>query len=110
MGTKHAGILEPSLRTPPLGGTVCPDPAWQAGRTLILQGPMAFLGAHWVLTASVTGQPASTVAPPLPLPPGVPEGSIPYSDVLSTGTIVAVPPPDEEGFTAFADVPDGTAR
>ena len=44
MGTKHAGIQEPVLRTPPLGGKTCPDPLWNGGRALVLQGPQAHLG------------------------------------------------------------------
>lgn len=92
------------LRTPPLGGAVCPDPYWNGGRSLVLQGPTAFLGAHWVLTASVEGQPAVSMVPPdvIPTPPVVEEGSIPFSEL--DGTVVLAQPPDDAGYTAFADV------
>jgi hypothetical protein len=106
MGTKHAGILEPALRTPPLGGPVCPDPAWQAGRALVLAGPQAFLTPLWVFTATVTGQLAvSAGVPPIPIPPtGVAEGSLPFADV--DGTVVLVQPPEDQGATAFIDDTD----
>lgn len=97
MGTSP--LPDRMLKTPPLGSKDC----WSAGRGLILQGPMAFVGAWWTLTASREGQPASSVAPPPPLPPGVEEGSIPFSDLEG---IVAVPTPlpDDAGYTAWADV------
>jgi hypothetical protein len=105
MGTKHAGILEPVLRTPPLGGTVCPDPAWQAGRALVLAGPQAFLTPLWVFTASLAGQPAVSAVPPIPIPPpSVAEGSLPFADV--DGTVVLVEPPEDQGATAFIDDTD----
>jgi hypothetical protein len=105
MGTKHAGIQEPALRTPPLGGAVCPDPAWQAGRALVLAGPQAFLTPLWVFTATVAGQPAASagVPPPIPLPT-VAEGSLPFADV--DGTVVLVQPPEDQGATAFIDDTD----
>ena len=82
MGTAHAGIPVPSIRTPPLGGTVCPDPRWNGGRGLVLPGPNTFLGALQVLTAWTAGQPASSVGPLPPEPPlGVTEGSIPFVDI-----------------------------
>jgi len=84
MGTKHVGIPEPALRTPPLSGAYCPDPAYAAGRALILQGPQTFLGAWWVLTASVDGQVPGPgpgpIPPPLPVEPLVAEGSIAFID------------------------------
>jgi hypothetical protein len=108
MGTKHAGILEDALRTPPLSGPVCPDPRYTAGRALVLQGPQAHLGALWVLTASLAGQPASTPGPLPPIPPipplGVPEGSVPFADV--DGTLVLVQPPADQGATVFIDDTD----
>jgi hypothetical protein len=83
MGTKHAGILEPALRTPPLSGAYCPDPAYAAGRALILAGPQSFLGAWWVLTASLEGQaPGPGPIPPLPVEPLVAEGSIAFIDEI----------------------------
>jgi hypothetical protein len=80
MGTSP--IPTPMLRTPPLGGVVCPDPVWGAGRALTLHGPSLFLGASWVLTAGPQGQPASGPIPPQPPqpPPTVEEGSIPWVD------------------------------
>jgi hypothetical protein len=79
MGTSP--LPNPSV-SPPLGGTVCPDPRWGGGKALVLQGPMAFLGAWWTLTASDQGQPASGPIPPQPPqpPPTVEEGSIPWVD------------------------------
>jgi hypothetical protein len=73
------------LRTPPLGGTVCPDPFWKGRRALTLHGPTTFLGARWVLTASAVGQPAAPPIPPVEppeyvVPPGTVEGSIPFVD------------------------------
>ena len=82
MGNARADIPVPALRTPPLGGTYCPDPRWGAGRALYLSGPMTFLGAWQVLTASELGQPAVSPTPPPPIPPSptVEEGSIPWVD------------------------------
>ena len=89
MGTAHSGIPVPGLRTPPLGGTVCPDPRWNGGRGLYLSGPQTFLGAWQILTASAVGQPA--VTPPVTVPPILPptgvEGSVPFTDVGETAFI-----------------------
>jgi hypothetical protein len=105
MGTKHAGIPEDVLRTPPLGGTVCPDPRYAAGRALVLAGPQAFLMPLWVFTATLAGQPAvSAVPPPSIPPPTVAEGSLPFADV--DGTVVLVEPPEDQGATAFVDDTD----
>ena len=101
MGTAHSGIPVESLRTPPLGGRYCPDPRWGAGKALYLSGPATFLGAWQVLTAWQAGQPASSVAPEPPLPPGVPEGSLPYAEV--DGTVVLAQPPDDQGATPFVE-------
>jgi hypothetical protein len=90
-------------RTPPLGGAYCPDPAWQAGRALVLQGPQAFLGAVWVLTASATGQPASAPPQPVPQPPPAPEGSVPFVDVTAATYTLESAPAEPEGSTAFVD-------
>jgi hypothetical protein len=74
------------LRSPPLGGTVCPDKAWNGRRALTLHGPTTFLGARWVLTASVLGQPAQSPAvpelPPILPPTEAPEGSLPFIDII----------------------------
>jgi hypothetical protein len=102
MGTKHAGIPEPALRTPPLSGAYCPDPAYAAGRALVLVGPQGFLTPLWVFTASAAGQPASSVAPPPIIPlPTIAEGSLPFADV--DGTVVLVQPPEDQGATAFIE-------
>jgi hypothetical protein len=92
-------------RSPPLGGTVCPDKAWNGRRALTLHGPTTFLGARWVLTASVLGQPAQSPAPPVPpvLPPSVPEGAIPFIEDTATVLEVLPPPAAVEGSTAFIE-------
>jgi hypothetical protein len=103
MGTSP--LPNPTL-TPPLGGTICPDPRWAAGRGLVLQGPQAFLGARWVLTASLAGQPAQSPAPPVPPvpPPGVVEGAIPFADITTGTGLEFIPPPEtSEGSTVFLD-------
>jgi hypothetical protein len=94
------------LRSPPLGGTVCPDKVWNGRRALTLHGPTTFLGARWVLTASVLGQPAVSPAPPIPPipPPTVVEGAIPFADVTAgTGLEFTPPPETSEGSTVFLD-------
>lgn len=69
--------------SPPLGGTLCPDPRWAAGRALTLHGPTTFLGPLWVLTASAIGQPAPPPELPPVLPPtDAPEGSLPFIDII----------------------------
>jgi hypothetical protein len=100
MGTSP--LPNPQL-TPPLGGTVCPDPRWNGGRALVLQGPQTFLGALWVFTASLAGQPASSVGLPPPPPPGVMEGAIPFVEM--GGAIQELQPPSDasEGSTAFIE-------
>jgi hypothetical protein len=107
MGTKHAGILEPALRVPPLSGPICPDPAYAAGRALVLQGPQAFLGARWVFTASAIGQ-AAAPPPPIP-PPPTGQGGIPFVDVV-TGYYYDEPesPDAPEGSTAYAEEDEPT--
>jgi hypothetical protein len=92
-------------RSPPLGGTVCPDKAWNGRRSLTLHGPTTFLGARWVLTASVLGQPAQSPAPPIPPEPplGVPEGAIPFIEDTATALEVLPPPGAVEGSTAFVE-------
>ena len=103
MGTAHSGIPVPSLRTPPLGGTYCPDPLWNGGRGLYLSGPQTFLGALQVLTAWQAGQPAvSAAAPPPVVLPTVPEGSLPFAEV--DGAVVLVQPPDDQGATPYIEV------
>jgi hypothetical protein len=93
------------MRSPPLGGTICPDKNWNAGRSLTLHGPTTFLGARWVLTASVLGQPAQSPAPPVPpvLPPTIVEGAIPF--IEDTATVLEILPPagSVEGSTAFVE-------
>jgi hypothetical protein len=101
MGTKHAGILEDALRTPPLGGTVCPDPAYVAGRVLVLQGPQPFLGALWVFTAIYAGQAASPPAVVPPPPAG--EGAIPFMDLQATTYEFPASTEESEGSTSFVD-------
>jgi hypothetical protein len=93
------------LRSPPLGGTICPDKNWNGRRSLTLHGPTTFLGARWVLTASVLGQPAQSPAPPVPpvLPPTVVEGAIPFAEVTGTGLEFTPPPETAEGSTVFID-------
>jgi hypothetical protein len=105
MGNLRADIPVPALRTPPLGGAKCPDNFWNGGRALVLQGPSAFLGPRWVLTAHLAGQPAVSAAPPVPPEPipGVVEGSIPFVDVAGTVVVVAPPPEAPEGSTAFIE-------
>lgn len=78
-------VPDPS-RTPPLGTTACPDPAWQAGRALVLQGPMGMLGALWVLELGQVeiDQFPPGPAPPPPAPPLGPEGSIPFVEDPAT--------------------------
>jgi hypothetical protein len=102
MGTSP--IKDPST-SPPLGGTVCPDPRWGGGKALVLQGPNAFLGARWLLTSSATGQPAVSPGPPLPPEPipGVVEGSIPFVQVGGAVQVVIPPPETPEGATAFIE-------
>jgi hypothetical protein len=91
------------MKSPPLGGTRCPDPRYGAGRGLVLQGPQTFLGARYLLTASFAGQPASTPGPPPPILPSAPEGAIPF--IEDTGTVLEVQPPAGavEGSTAFVE-------
>jgi len=91
--------------SPPLGGQLCPDPRWSGGRALVLQGPQAFLGVRWVLTASLLGQPAVSPAPPVPPGPiiGVIEGSIPFVDVAGAVEVTLPPPDASEGSTAFIE-------
>jgi hypothetical protein len=91
------------LGSPPLGGTLCPDPRWGAGRCLVLQGPQAFLGARWVFTASAVGQPALP-SPLPPLPPQVGQGGIPFVD-WATLSFQEIPeqPDAPEGSTAYAE-------
>jgi hypothetical protein len=94
----------PVSKSPPLGGAYCPDPRWGAGRYLTLHGPSTFLGASWVLTASVAGQPAVSPGPAPPLPPSIPEGAIPF--VEAGGALeLGVPPPEgtPEGATAYVE-------
>jgi hypothetical protein len=94
------------LRTPPLGGQSCPDRRWAGGRALTLHGPTTFLGASWVLTASVEGQPAQSPGPLPPAPPipGIIEGSIPFVDVAGTALGIVTPPETvSEGSTLFVD-------
>lgn len=101
MGTKHAGIPEPALRTPPLSGAYCPDPAYAAGRALVLVGPQVFLTPLWVFTASLAGQAAAP--PPVILPPPGPEGAIPFVDDTATAYAMPTHPEEAEGSTAFVD-------
>jgi hypothetical protein len=82
---------------------MCPDPRWTAGRALVLQGPQTFLGARWVFTASLTGQPASSAGLPPPPPPGVVEGSIPFIEVTGALQELKPPPATPEGATAFIE-------
>lgn len=82
MGTSP---LPDPTRTPPLGGTVCPDPRWGGQRAVVLQGPQGMLGGLWVLEL---GEPAGGPLLPTPPPPPPvylgPEGSIPYVDDPTT--------------------------
>jgi hypothetical protein len=104
MGTSP--LPNPQL-SPPLGNTICPDPKFAAGRALVLQGPNAFLGARWVLTASLAGQPGSPALPPPPTPTPAPQGGIPFVDWVAGVTYDAPASPDEpEGSTAYADEPN----
>ena len=98
MGTSP--LPNPS-RTPPLGGVVCPDPAWNGGRAFVLQGPQAFLGALWVFTATLEGQAAAP--PPVVFPPPAPEGAVPFVDVTATAYALPSAPAEPEGATAFVD-------
>lgn len=98
MGTSP--LPEPQ-KSPPLGGTVCPDPRWNSGRGLVLQGWTTFLGVNQVLTAWAAGQPAVSMGTPPPLPPGISEGSIPFAE--QAGLALELVPPDIEGSTAFVD-------
>jgi hypothetical protein len=97
MGTSP--LTDRMLKTPPLGSPDC----WSAGKGLVLQGPQAFLGALWVLTASQAGQPARSAAPPLPPPPGVAEGAIPFIEVGGIMQDLQPPPETPEGATAFIE-------
>jgi hypothetical protein len=92
-------------RTPPLGGAVCPDPIWNAGRSLTLHGPSTFLGPRWVLTAIYAGQPAVSPAPPAPPEPipGVVEGAIPFVEIGGAVQELQPPPETPEGATAFIE-------
>jgi len=104
MGTKHAGIPEPSLR-PYLSGSQCPDPQWAAARGLVLQGPTYILGARWVFeiggVAGIPGPPPAVISPPTA------EGSILFVDVLPDPETQASPTAPPEGATLFVDkVPD----
>jgi hypothetical protein len=96
-------LADPS-RTPPLGGKICPDPRWNGGRALVLQGPNAFLGARWVFTASLAGQPASPAHPEPPAPTPAAQGGLPFVDWV-TGLPYETPesPDQPEGSTAYAD-------
>jgi hypothetical protein len=103
VGTKHAGILEPALRTPPLSGTVCPDPQWAGARAVIVQGVEAMLGPRWVIMVNGSGY-APMAGPPLPpltatLPPV--EGAILYIDDLGTPQSPPIPPVIPPAVPAF---------
>lgn len=69
--------------TPPLGGSACPDPHWNAGGAeLWIQGLENMVGPRWVIMvnggAGIPGGPPPV--PPIGLPPTIPEGSIPFVD------------------------------
>jgi hypothetical protein len=99
MGTSP--LPNPQL-SPPLGGTVCPDVNWAAGRGLVLQGPQAFLGARWVFTASLAGQGAAPPPPEPPPPTG--QGGIPFVDLVAGYYYDEPEAPDApEGSTAYAE-------
>jgi hypothetical protein len=89
----------------PLGGTACPDTQWAGGRYLVLQGPQSFLGARWLMPASVSGQPAVSPGPPLPPEPipGVVEGSIPFVEVEGAVQVITPPADTPEGSTVFIE-------
>jgi hypothetical protein len=95
-------------QSPPLGGTLCPDKNWAAGRALVLQGPNAFLGARWVFTASAVGQAAAP--PPSIPPPPTGQGGIPFVDLVA-GTFYEEPvaPVAPEGSTAYAEEEEPTS-
>jgi hypothetical protein len=77
-------------KTPPLGGTTCPDPGWGSGTRLVIEGPVATLGPRWViLLPDLPSRQFPTEAPQqagaMPyaaatgaLPYAVEDGSIPY--------------------------------
>jgi hypothetical protein len=103
MGNLRADIPVPSLRTPPLGGAKCPDTFWNGGRGLTLHGPTTFLGPRWVFTASLSGQPAVSPGPPPPLPPGIPQGAMPFTETAGTVEVAVPPAGTPEGSVAFAE-------
>jgi hypothetical protein len=81
--------IEPTdFRTPPLGGVVCPDPVWSAGRTLWIQGLDGMLGPRWIVMLDGAVGVAAPGPPVPPTPPTVlpegPEGAVPYLDILET--------------------------
>jgi hypothetical protein len=73
--------------TPPLGGTTCPDPRWNAGGAeLWIQGLENMVGPRWIIMVDgvglVTVPGPAPPEPPVP-PITIPEGSIPFVDWIA---------------------------